>query len=148
MGPDAVFAWMIGAAIILIIALAYAELGAMFPESGGMVRYGLYTHGSLVGALAAWASWISIVSVIPVEADASVQYMASWPWEWAQPWAGNMFSGGQLTASGMWVGGALVIIYFLLNFWSVKLFATTNTVITSFKLVIPAATALDRKSVV
>ncbi len=142
-GPDAIFAWMIGAAIILIIALAYAELGAMFPESGGMVRYGLYTHGTLTGSLAAWASWISIVSVIPVEADASVQYMASWPWDWAQPWAGDMFSNGQLTTSGMWVGAVLVVIYFLLNFWSVKLFARTNAVITSFKLVIPAATALS-----
>ena len=96
-GPDAVFAWMIGAAIILIIALAYAELGAMFPESGGMVRYGLYypRHPGRVPS-AAWASWISIVSVIPVEADASVQYMASWPWDWAQPWAGDMFGNGEL----------------------------------------------------
>ncbi len=56
----------------------------MFPESGGMVRYGHYSHGSLVGFIAAWANWISIVSVIPVEAEASVQYMASWPWQWAQ----------------------------------------------------------------
>jgi hypothetical protein len=25
---------------------------------------------------------IAIVSVIPVEAEASVQYMSSWPWAW------------------------------------------------------------------
>ncbi|HEY1991515.1 MAG TPA: amino acid permease, partial [Gammaproteobacteria bacterium] len=84
-GPDAIWAWVIGAVIILVIALTYAELGAMFPESGGMVRFGLYTHGSLVGSLAAWAAWLSVVSVIPVEAFASVQYMASWPWAWANP---------------------------------------------------------------
>src|SRR4051812_46973456 len=39
-GPGAVYAWIIGAVIILFIALTYAELGAMFPESGGAVRYG------------------------------------------------------------------------------------------------------------
>ena len=83
-GPGAIYAWLIGAAIITSIALTYSELGAMFPESGGMVRYGHYSHGSLVGFIAAWSNWIAIVSVVPVEAEASVQYMASWPWAWAQ----------------------------------------------------------------
>ena len=83
-GPDAVWAWVIGALIISAIALTYAELGAMFPESGGMVRYGHYSHGSLVGFIAAWANWIAIVSVISVEAEASAQYMSSWKWAWAK----------------------------------------------------------------
>ena len=141
-GPDAVWAWVLGAVIILVIALTYAELGAMFPESGGMVRFGLYTHGSLVGSIAAWAAWISVVSVIPVEAFASVQYMASWPWEWANPWAHNLFQDGKVSDTGLAIGAVLVVIYFLLNFWSVKLFARSNTVITTFKLVIPALTAI------
>ena len=54
-GPGAIYAWLIGAAIITMIALTYSELGAMFPESGGMVRYGHYSHGSLAGFIAAWA---------------------------------------------------------------------------------------------
>ena len=65
-GPDAIWAWVIGAAIILVIALAYAELGAMFPESGGSVRYGHYSHGTLVGFVCVWAAWIAVVSVIRV----------------------------------------------------------------------------------
>ena len=36
-GPAAVVAWIGGMIIILSIALSYAELGAMFPEAGGMV---------------------------------------------------------------------------------------------------------------
>jgi amino acid transporter len=36
----------------------------------------------------------------------------------------------------------LVVGYFLLNFWSVKLFAHSNTAITIFKLVVPAATGV------
>jgi amino acid transporter len=36
----------------------------------------------------------------------------------------------------------LVVIYFLLNFWSVKVFANANSAITFFKLIVPAATAV------
>jgi amino acid transporter len=144
-GPGAVYAWIIGAVIILFIALTYAELGAMFPESGGMVRYGHYSHGSLVGFIAGWANWIAIVSVIPVEAEASVQYMASWPWEWAQ-WTKGLYvvtaGHGELTPPGLAIAAVLVVVYFLLNFWSVKLFAKSNTAITVFKLVVPAATGI------
>ena len=142
-GPGAVWAWVLGAAIIIIIALTYAELGAMFPESGGMVRYGHYSHGSLVGFIAAWANWISIVSVIPVEAEASVQYMASWPYQWAHDLYLHLPDGhGELAVTGLWIAAALVVVYFLLNFWSVKVFAHSNTAITLFKLVVPAATGV------
>src|ERR1700755_2558578 len=101
-GPGAIYAWLIGAVIILFIALTYAELGAMFPESGGMVRYGHYSHGSLVGFIAGWANWIAIVSVIPVEAEASVQYMSSWEWQWAQDLYIHAANGqGHLSTAGL-----------------------------------------------
>jgi amino acid transporter len=142
-GSSAVWAWVLGAVIMTTIALTYAELGALFPESGGTVRYGHYSHGSLVGFIAAWANWISSVSVVPVEAEASVQYMASWPWKWAQGLYVHLPDGqGELTAPGLAIAASLVIVYFLLNFWSVKLFARSNTAITTFKLVIPAVTGL------
>ena len=142
-GPGAIWAWVLGAAIIVTVALTYSELGAMFPESGGMVRYGHYSHGSLVGFIAAWSNWIAIVSVIPVEAEASVQYMASWPYGWAHDMYVQMPDGhGVLTSPGLAIAAVLVIIYFLLNFWSVRLFAHSNAAITVFKLVVPAATGI------
>jgi amino acid transporter len=142
-GPGAIWAWVIGAVVILFIAVTYAELGAMFPESGGMVRYGQYSHGTLVGFIAAWANWIAIASVIPVEAEASVQYMSSWPWAWAQDLFHRAPGGhGELSATGLAIAAALVVVYFLLNFWSVKLFAKANTAITFYKLIVPALTAI------
>ncbi len=142
-GPGAIWAWIIGAAIITAIAMTYVELGAMFPESGGMVRYSHYSHGSLLGFIAGWANWIAIVSVIPVEAEASVQYMASWPWKWTQDLYIHLPDGhGELTGAGLLIAAALVIFYFLMNYWSVKLFAHSNGVITVIKLVIPAMTAI------
>ncbi len=141
-GPGAVYAWIIGAVVILFVAFTFAELGAMFPESGGAIRYGHYSHGSLVGFVAGWAAWIAIVSVIPVEAEASVQYMSSWPWEWAQGLYVHASNGqGELTVPGLLIAAVLVVGYFLLNFWSVKVFADTNSAITFYKLIVPALTA-------
>jgi amino acid transporter len=142
-GPGAVYAWIIGAVVILFVALTYAELGAMFPESGGAVRYGHYSHGSLTGFVAGWAAWIAIVSVIPVEAEASVQYMSSWPWAWANALYVHAANGqGELSVAGLSIAAMLVVIYFLFNFWSVKVFAGANSAITFFKLIVPAGTAI------
>jgi amino acid transporter len=137
-GPAAIVAWVIGAVVILAIALAYAELGAMFPESGGMVRYSRYSHGALVGFISAWANWIAIVSVIPIEAEASIQYMSTWPYDWAHA----LFVNGSLTPIGLGLAALLVIVYFMLNYWGVKLFAHANSTITVFKFIIPGATIL------
>ncbi|MBN3759700.1 APC family permease [Burkholderia sp. Ac-20365] len=137
-GPAALCAWVIGAVVILAIALTYAELGAMFPESGGMVRYARYSHGALVGFISAWANWIAIVSVIPIEAEASIQYMSTWPYEWAH----NLFINSELTTPGLLLSAVLVVIYFLLNYWGVKVFARANTAITIFKFIIPGLTIL------
>ncbi|WP_226809932.1 APC family permease [Candidatus Vallotia lariciata] len=137
-GPAAIIAWVIGAVVILAIALTYAELGAMFPESGGMVRYARYSHGSLVGFISAWANWIAIVSVIPIEAEASIQYMSSWPYDWTHA----LFVHGELTLPGLLLSAVLVIVYFLLNYWGVKLFAHANSAITLFKFLIPGVTIL------
>jgi amino acid transporter len=142
-GPGAIYAWIIGAVVITFVAITYAELGALFPESGGAVRYGHYSHGSLVGFVAGWAAWIAIASVIPVEAEASVQYMSSWPWAWAQRLYVHAAHGqGELSVPGLSICAALVVLYFLVNFWSVKVFAGTNSAITFFKLIVPAATAV------
>jgi amino acid transporter len=135
-GPAAICAWVIGAVVILAIALTYAELGATFPESGGMVRYARYSHGALVGFISAWANWIAIVSVIPIEAEASIQYMSTWPYDWAH----NLFIGHELTTTGLVLSALLVIVYFLLNYWGVKLFARANSIITIFKFLIPGLT--------
>ena len=84
-GPAAIISWVIGFLVIGTIAYNYIEIGTMFPQSGGMSNYAQYTHGSLLGFIAAWANWVSLVTIIPIEAVSAVQYMSSWPWDWAKP---------------------------------------------------------------
>ena len=137
-GAGAVWAWLLGAVIIAIIATVFVELGAMFSETGGMVRYGYYSHGTLVGFIAGWSNWIAVISVVPVEAEASIQYMASWPFAWTH----GLYNGHELSTLGLLLAAVLVVGYFLLNYWGVKLYAKTNAGITAFKLVIPAVTGV------
>ncbi|MDN3956860.1 APC family permease [Sporolactobacillus laevolacticus] len=132
-GPAAIYSWVIGMVLILLIGLTFAELGSLFPATGGMVRYGQFSHGSLVGFITGWANWIAIVSVIPVEAVASAQYLSSWKFDWAH----GLYNGTELTATGLFVAGFLVFIYFLVNYFTVQLFARVNSAITVFKFIIP-----------
>ena len=48
-GPAALVAWLIGGFAIMIIALNFAELGAMLPLNGGITRYALLSYGRTVG---------------------------------------------------------------------------------------------------
>ncbi|GAA5513489.1 aspartate-proton symporter [Deinococcus carri] len=137
-GPAAVLAWVIGMIMMLVIALTYTELGAMYPESGGMGRYAQYSHGPFAGLLASWSNWLSMLAIPPIEAVASVQYMAGWSF----PWARGLVEQGTLTASGLLAATVLMVLYLLLNFWTVALFAKSNTAITLFKLVVPLLTAV------
>ncbi len=137
-GPAALLAWIIGEGVILVIAVLAAELGTMFQVSGGLTRYPQATHGALVGFLASWANWLSIAGAIPLEAVASVQYLSSWHASWARA----LFADGSLTPPGLLLAGVLVVVYFLLNFWGVRLFARSNALITLFKVVVPTMTGV------
>lgn len=46
-GTAALLAWIVGGVLMLAIALVFAELGMVKPESGGLVRYPMYTNGPL-----------------------------------------------------------------------------------------------------
>lgn len=137
-GPAAILAWIIGMVMMMAIALTYTELGAMFPESGGMGRYTQYSHGPFTGVLASWANWLSMLSIPPIEAVASVQYMSSWNFAWAE----GLVHNGTLTTSGLLTATAFMVLYTLLNFWTVELFAKSNSAITTFKMIVPLLTAV------
>ena len=53
--------WVIGGVCILVLALVHAELGAMFPLSGGSARFPHYAFGGIAGAGFGWFSWLQAV---------------------------------------------------------------------------------------
>ncbi|MCM0598889.1 APC family permease [Periweissella fabalis] len=140
-GPAAIISWVIGGIIIGSIAYNYIELGTMFPQSGGMSKYAQYTHGSLLGFIASWANWISLITLIPIESVAAVQYMSSWPWAWAN-WTNNFISNGSITSAGLMVVFLFIIVFTLLNYWSVELLTNFTSLISIFKIGVPLLTII------
>ncbi|HDA0892047.1 TPA: APC family permease [Staphylococcus aureus] len=112
-GPVAIISWVLGFLVIGTIAYNYIEIGTMFPQSGGMSNYAQYTHGSLLGFIAAWANWVSLVTIIPIEAVSAVQYMSSWPWHWAKPMR-YLMENGSISTYGL-LAVYLIIVIFSFN---------------------------------
>ena len=140
-GPAAIISWVIGFIVIGTISYNYIEIGTMFPQSGGMSNYAQYTHGSLLGFIAAWANWVSLVTIIPIEAVSAVQYISSWPWDWAKPTQALMHNGSVSTV-GLFVVYIIIIVFSLLNYWSVKLLTSFTSLISVFKLGVPILTII------
>lgn len=140
-GPAAIISWVIGFLVIGTIAYNYIEIGTMFPQSGSMSNYAQYTHGSLLGFIAAWANWVSLVTIIPIEAVSAVQYMSSWPWDWAKP-MGSLMKDGSISTYGLIAVYIIIAIFSLLNYWSVKLLTSFTSLISVFKLGVPILTII------
>ncbi|HEY7292139.1 MAG TPA: amino acid permease [Vicinamibacterales bacterium] len=60
--PLLLAAWMAGGAIALSGGLTYAEMGAMFPRSGGLYVFLEEAYGPLVGFLFGWAGMLVILT--------------------------------------------------------------------------------------
>ncbi len=133
-GPASIISWIIGGVIVLIIALNYAELGAMIPRSGAISRYGQYSHGNLAGYFMAWAYFLSAVSVPAIEAEAVVEY--------ASPYIKGLYNGVVLQPFGILFAALLMVLFFFLNYFGIRLMGKTNTGMTWWKLILPLVTIL------
>ncbi|MGH3320124.1 MAG: APC family permease [Streptosporangiaceae bacterium] len=130
-GPSAIFAWIIGGVMFMIIGIVYAELGVMFPVAGGVVRFPQYSHGSFAGYSNGWASWLAAAAVTPIEVLASVGYATPYlPWLMVDKPGGAVLSG-----AGFGVSVGLMLLYSLINVMGVKAFARFNNVLVWWKLV-------------
>lgn len=130
-GPSGIVSWLIGGAAVLLLGLVYCELGAALPRAGGVVRYPEYSHGPLLGFLMGLITLIAFTSLIAIEVTACRQYASAW-----FPWLTQAGSQSP-TVSGWLVQLAIVTVFFLLNYFSVKTFARANNLISVFKFVVP-----------
>lgn len=133
-GPGAIISWIIGGIIIIFIALNYAELGTMIPRSGSIVRYGQYSHGNLAGFFFAWAYFLSAVSVPAIEAEAVITYAGSY--------YGFLVNGTVLSVPGIFLSALLMVFFFFLNYFGVRIMGKTNTGMTWWKLIVPISTVI------
>ncbi len=134
-GPSAIFSWIIGGVVVMLIGLVYAELGGLIPESGGVARYPHYSHGHLTSFIMGWAAFLAYASVPSVEAEGVVTYAQSYV-------PAFKAANGNISALGLIVAAALMALFFVINYYGVRSFAKVNTPVTLLKFIMPTATVL------
>ena len=135
-GPAAILSWMIGAVVIIFIALIYAELGRVKPETGGLGRYPLYSHGKMLATVTSYSIWLGYCATAPVESAGVIQY--------ANQFYPHLYNTQtqQLTSQGILSASTLMVFFVIFNYFGVKLFALTNTIITVLKFLVPLLTII------
>jgi amino acid transporter len=140
-GPAAVISWVIGGIFIIFIALSYAELSGMLPRTGAIVRYPVLTHGAFTGWVIGWTYFLSAITVPAIEAEAVVTYIGS---SQVAPHSGLTTTDHGITVlaapRGILFFLGLMALFFVLNYFGIKLLSRVNHVVTWWKLVIPTVT--------
>ncbi len=131
-GPASVVAWTLGGVMIIFMALCYAELGTMFPVSGGVVRFPHFAFGSFASYTLGWITWLAVASTTSIEVLAALQYSTNY-----LPWLQHLQDGVPvLTAPGFAVAVAMLALFSLINVVGVRWFARLNNALVWWKLVI------------
>ncbi|MDX6307252.1 MAG: hypothetical protein QOI06_298 [Nocardioidaceae bacterium] len=130
-GGGAWLAWIIAAVVIIVLALAHAELGAMYPVSGGTARFPHFAFGSVAGIGFGFFSYLQAVTIAPIECYAFVTY-ASYYWP-------SLYNADtdKITNTGLVVTVVLMAVFTAINFLAMRIFAKVNNVITWWKVAVP-----------
>ena len=130
-GGAAVLAWVIAGIIIIVLALCHAELGAMFPVSGGTARFPHFAFGSVAGIGFGFFSYMQAVTIAPIECFAFMQYASYY-------WPGLFDSTTKnVTGAGFMLTVVLMAVFVAVNFLAMRIFARVNNVITWWKVAVP-----------
>src|SRR3954454_16550384 len=134
-GPAVLISWVIGGVAIVILALVHAELGGMYPVSGGTARFPHYAFGGVAGASFGWFSWLQAATVAPIEVSAVILYLTHY--SFASGW---LHANETLTATGIVVAVVLMAIPSTINFLGIRILARVNSAATWWKVGVPLAT--------
>jgi amino acid transporter len=132
-GPAAVISWIIGGLMMMVLALIHAELGGMYPVSGGTARFPHYAFGGAAGASFGWFSWLQAATVAPIEVSAMITYAQHY--SFANSWLNPETK--VLTTSGLIVAVVLMALLTAINFLGIKKLAAANSAATWWKIAVP-----------
>ncbi|HEU5044791.1 MAG TPA: APC family permease [Nocardioidaceae bacterium] len=133
-GPAAIISWAIGAVMILLIGLVYAELGTMFPLSGGVVRFPHMSFGSFASYTTGWITWLAAATVAPIEVEGALQYATKYAPLTVEKTLADGSSVHTLTPLGYGVAAAGLALFVVINYIGVRWFARVNNVLVWWKL--------------
>jgi amino acid transporter len=135
-GGASVIAWVIAGVIIIVLALCHAELGAMFPVSGGTARFPHFAFGSVAGIGFGFFAYMQAVTIAPIECFAFMQYASYY-------WPGLYDSTTKnVTGAGFVFTIILMAVFTAVNFLAMRIFARVNNIITWWKVAVPVLAIL------
>jgi len=139
-GSVAILCWIIAGIAVIILALIHAELGGMYPVSGGTARFPHFAYGSIAGISFGFFSWLQAVTVAPIECFAVMQYGQYW----FNSAGFTIFNSttGNVTGTGFVFTIILMAIFTGINFLAMRLFTRVNSAITWWKVAIPVLTII------
>lgn len=130
-GPASILSWIIGAILMVFIALTFAESCTIVPVQGSSSRIPHITHGTLLSYIFAWITWISYLVLAPIEVQAVIQYLAVF-----YPDLINVKTGA-LSVYGIPLAVVMLLVFSVFNFYSLRWLVKANNVITLFKVIVP-----------
>jgi amino acid transporter len=133
-GGGAILDWIIAGIVVIVLALCHAELGAMYPVSGGTARFPHFAFGSVAGIGFGFFSYLQAVTIAPIECFAFMNY-ASYYWP-------SIYDKdtGNVTGVGFVLTIILMAIFVAVNFLAMRIFSRVNSAITWWKVAIPVFT--------
>ena len=136
-GGASLVSWILGAAIIALLALVHAELGSAYPVSGGTARFPFITFGALGGFTGGWMAWLQAVTIAPIEVEATLGYLNS-----HFTTLDLLSANGTLTGKGILIGAGFMLVFSVINTMGVRWLSETNSIAVIWKVLIPAITII------
>src|ERR1700742_1210142 len=130
-GGAAILDWLIAGGVVVILALVYAELGAMYPVAGGTGRFPHFAFGGAAGYGFGFFAYLQAVTIAPIECFAFMQYASHfWP---------SIYDAktSNVTGVGFVLTIILMAIFVAVNFLAMRIISKVNSALTWWKVAVP-----------
>ena len=134
-GAASLISWILGGAVLALLALVHAELGSTYPVSGGTARFPYMIFGAIGGFTGGWMAWVQAVTIAPIEVEATLGYLNS-----RYPSLALIRANGTLDGKGIALGAGFMLLFTVINIMGVRWLAETNSIATYWKILIPTIT--------
>ena len=139
-GPASLISWVLAGAMLAVLALVHAELGAAYPVAGGTARFPYFAFGTLAGFTAGWIAWLQAVTIAPIEVEASITYLSNT--NWARKHLVMVHHDATLNLTGIGVASLLMLLFTVINLMGAKLMSESNSVMVIWKTIVPLLTVV------
>lgn len=132
-GPQAIYAWLLAALLLLPIICSFCMMAVRFPVTGSLTRYTACTHGGLLSFMCGWLTWFSSVMVPAIETMATLSYSSYF----FPSLAANQQGAFSLSPLGFLVATFVMLFFLIANFVGIKLIGRVNSIAGVLKVVTP-----------